>query len=827
MTKKTQSNTPTKVVPLDKKILKLFNDPTAQLTYKHIHHQLGRKLYNQDEIIITTNLLFEKGLINKSKNKFTSLKALEPSIVTTNKIEEQSDFSGTENYSSDRRQYPDKNAKNDRGKNRHKNKNQHNYQDNPPAAQPSSKFVEGVIDMVSSGGAYLIVEGLQTDPYIAGARLNRALNGDRVRARVFTNQRRSRGGRTRLEAEVINVIERFKTQFSGIIKITNHRAILLADKANAIDLVIPLDAIGKAKDGDKVAVTLIDWPKEQKNPIGRVTKVLGKPGFNEAEMLAILTDSGFPLQFPPAVIAQATKLQTKIPEAEIARRRDMRKTPTFTIDPLNAKDFDDALSLQVLNNGHYEVGIHIADVTHYVAPQGALDREAFKRATSVYLVDRVLPMFPEKLSNEVCSLRPNEDKLCFSAIFEMNNEGHIINEWFGRTIIHSQRRFTYEEAQEVIDTQKGDMAKEIAILQQLALQLRAQRAAQGSINFNTTEVQFVLDEAGKPIDVKAKIMLDSNRLIEDFMLLANRRVARFINHTTISGKKIPSPNRIHDAPDIDKLTDFRRLAASLGYKLHFDSPKQIAHSLNSLLQQIQGKPEQPMLESLAIRSMAKAAYSTKNIGHYGLAFEDYAHFTSPIRRYPDVMIHRILSELLDNDKPNINFDEKAVEKQCLHCSQMERNALVAERTSIKHKQVEYMSERIGQNFEGVISGVVRFGLFVEMSDNKCEGLVSTDMLYDDVYVYDEANYAYIGRMNKKVYRLGDKVWVKVIRTDLPTRTIDLAIIDKPKANVTESATTNHVKSKTTDLGSLQVAAPKKKTTKTTTTKTRKKPRQNK
>lgn len=581
-----------------------------------------------------------------------------------------------------------------------------------------------------------------------------------------------------MEGEILEVLERGKDTFVGIINISKQFAFLISERRLPVDFFIPLKKTNGAANGDKVLIRVIEWPVDsKKNPTAEVIAVLGKPGQNNAEMLSILADSGFPLEFGHDCSAEADALSVSIPQDEILRRRDMRHITTLTIDPEDAKDFDDALSIKPLDNGNWEVGIHIADVSHYVAVGSAMDREALQRATSVYLVDRVLPMFPEKLSNLVCSLRPNEEKLCFSAIFELTPQAEISSKWFGRTVIYSDRRFDYTEAQLIIDKQEGDFCAELTLLDELAKKLRAKRIANGSIEFGSEEVRFRLDEQGKPIEVYVKPVLDTNRLIEEFMLLANRKVAAFINQQKVNGVPLPSVNRIHDLPDEEKLKDFRLLAESFGHtQFNFDTPQQISQSLNRLLEEIKGKPEQHILETLAIRTMAKAAYSTKTgVGHYGLAFKDYAHFTSPIRRYPDVMTHRILAECLSS-KPNFDLNKDALERRCEHCSVMERKAMEAERQSTKYKQVEYLSERIGQVFEGTISGVVKFGFFVELKDNKCEGLVPLESLIDDHYYYDDKQHAILSYHQKKKYQLGMTVKVRIIQTSLTARTIDMDLV---------------------------------------------------
>lgn len=708
---------------LEQRILQIFtNNPAYAYGYKAIHSKVGRRSYEAEEIVEAVNNLCQKGHISRNKGnrfKLTPGKDGEPA-----------------------------------GKEAAKSGN------------TSRKLIEGTVDMTSTGNAYIVSEHSERDIYVPAARLKGAFDGDRVKIRVGM-----RRGSRRPEGEVVEIVERSKSVFTGIVKISSKFALFIPDTNLPLNLYLPMSKINGAKDGNKVLVRITEWSEDGKKPIAEVVEVLGMPGENNAEMLSIVANRGFPLQFPEDVVEQAEKIPDAIDPEEIARRRSFKGITTFTIDPVDAKDFDDALSVQQLPNGNWEIGVHIADVTHYVTEGTALDKEGYKRATSVYLVDRVIPMFPEKLSNLVCSLRPNEDKLCFSAVFEMTNEAEVVKQWFGKTVIHSIRRFHYAEAQDILDTGKGDFAAELQTLNNLAKILRNKRMTAGSIDFGSDEVKFVLDETGKPIEVMVKVMHDSNRLIEDFMLLANRSVATFINTRP---EKVPFVNRTHNLPDIEKLVEFKRLAADFGYELKIDTPEQISQSLNQLLQQVQGQPEQHLLETLAIRSMAKAAYSTHNIGHYGLAFTHYTHFTSPIRRYPDVMVHRILNQYL-TDKTTLNRNLDELEKKCEHTSIMERKAMEAERESVKYKQVEYLSERLGQEFEGVISGVANFGFWVELSDNKCEGLVRISSVIDDTYFFDEKQHAFVGYNKGKRYQLGAKVRVRIVSTDLLARTIDFEV----------------------------------------------------
>ncbi|WP_374164405.1 ribonuclease R [Arcticibacter sp. MXS-1] len=635
-------------------------------------------------------------------------------------------------------------------------------------------LLSGTVSMTSDGSAFIIPDDeFEEDIYVAPRKLRTALNGDKVQIYVFA---KSKGRRK--EGEVIEILERAKMDFTGIVKVSERFAFLIPDDRKMLhDIFIPLEELHGAQHGEKAIAKITDWPEGAKNPIGSVTRVLGVQGENNTEMNAILAEYGFPLQFPEVVEEEANAIPEEIPAEEIEKRRDFRDVLTFTIDPQDAKDFDDAISFRYLDNGNYEVGVHIADVTHYVNSGNPLDKEAFERGTSVYLVDRVIPMLPERLSNGVCSLRPNEDKLCFSAVFELDKEAHLINQWFGKTIIHSDRRFSYEEAQEVIEGHSQELKHEIDILNGLAYKLRERKFKQGAISFETTEVKFKLDPDGKPVGVYVKERKDAHKLIEDFMLLANRKVAEFIAKKGRGKKKLTFVYRSHDAPNQETLLGFAQFAARFGYKINTKSDKEIARSLNHLMEDVEGKKEQNVLTHLAIRSMAKAIYTTKKSSHYGLAFDYYTHFTSPIRRYPDVMVHRLLEHYLEGGR---SVNEEEYEKMCVHASQMEKKAADAERASVKYKQAEFLEENIGKEYDGIISGVTEWGMYVEIVENKCEGMVRLRDITDDFYVLDEKNYCIIGQRKKKVYQLGDDVRILVRKVDLAKRQIDFTLVADDK-----------------------------------------------
>lgn len=631
-------------------------------------------------------------------------------------------------------------------------------------------YITGTVDLTARGSAYIISDDIDKDIFVSQKHLNHALHGDVVKVYVYGRKKRNH-----VEGEVVEVVERKRDTFVGIIEISNHFAFLIPER-NQIshDIFIPLDKLKNAKSGEKVIVKIVEWLANQKNPVGEVVEVLGKPETNEVEMHAILAEFGLPYHYPKKVIKEAEKINDKISDDEIKKRRDFRQILTFTIDPADAKDFDDALSYKPLQNGNIEVGVHIADVTHYVRPNTLLESEAYERATSVYLVDRVVPMLPERLSNGICSLRPNEEKLCFSAVFELNNKAQIINTWLGKTIIKSDKRFTYEQAQQIIETKNGELSEAVLKLHELAQLLRDKRFTKGAIAFERSEVKFNLDEQGKPIGVYVKENKESNQLIEEFMLLANKKVAEFVGKPNGNKKIKTFVYRIHDEPNNDKLNSFSYFIKRFGYSLQTKSKKKIAESMNNLLEEVQGKKEQTVVETLAIRTMAKAKYSTKNVGHYGLAFDYYSHFTSPIRRYPDMMVHRMLEHYLEAGK---SYNQETYEKMCKHASDMEQLAANAERASIKYKQVEYMKNSIGEIFNGVVSGVTQWGIYVEIADNKCEGMVSVRSLSDDFYEYDETEYAIIGERTKNRYTMGDNVTIRVVSANLLKKQLNFEIVN--------------------------------------------------
>ncbi len=630
------------------------------------------------------------------------------------------------------------------------------------SVRASRGHITGTVDMTRMGYGFVVSDDIEEDVFVAARNLRTALHGDKVKVWLYARKKGSRP-----EGEVVEIIERWRTSFVGTVEIMPNFAFLIPDNKNMpFDLFIPSSKLNGAKQGQKAVARVIEWDSKSKNPVAEIINVLGEPGLHETEMHAILAEFELPHEFTADVEKDADRIPANITGNDIKARRDFRDAPTFTIDPVDARDFDDALSLRQLDNGNREVGIHIADVTHYVKPGTLIEREASQRATSVYLVDRVVPMLPEKLSNHICSLNPNEDKLTYSAVFEMNDKSEVLDEWFGRTIINSDMRFSYQETQEVIDKGEGEMKTQMLFLHKLAQQLRTRRFSEGAFLFEKTEVEFDLDDEGKPLGIRFREMGTANQLVEEFMLLANRRVAEFI------GKKIKGRTfvyRVHDKPDPEKIENFSHFITRFGYKLVDDERKLLPKAMNRLLKSVSGRKEQNIIETLALRAMAKAVYSTDNIGHYGLAFRHYTHFTSPIRRYPDMMVHRLLTAYLNKENPG---GKKEVEKQCEHSSKMERLAAEAERASIKYKQVEFMSDKTGREYEGIISGVTEWGIYVEIIENQCEGMVNIRELGDDYYEYDEDNYCIRGRSNGKIYTLGDRVTIEVVRADLQKKQLD-------------------------------------------------------
>lgn len=636
--------------------------------------------------------------------------------------------------------------------------------------------IKGILEITRSGVGYVVVNEDGGDILVRPNDFNTALNGDTVRVRVLKENMRS----GKKEGKITEVISRKQIEFIGHVQVSSNFAFFIPDTGKAMpDLYIPIDKLNDAKDKDRVLARITKWDSATKKPEGEVVQVLLAEHESDIAMKEILVENGFPLVFKDDVMEEALRLPDIITAEDIVKRKDMRDVLTFTIDPINARDFDDAISIKKLKGDLYEIGVHIADVSHYVKPGSVLDDDAYMRATSVYLPDRVNPMLPERISNELCSLRPHEDKLTFSAIFHINLKGHVKNFWLGKTVIHSDHRFTYEDVQEIIESKEGTYKEEILLLNDLAQGFRSERFKKGAINFSSTDVRFALDAKGKPIGIIVKESKEAHQLIEEFMLLANKTVAEYVSKLKVHKKDVPFPYRIHDVPDEQKLTPFMAFAAKYGHKFDTSSPEKIASSFNTMLADVSGRPEQHVLEQLGIRTMAKAVYSSDNIGHYGLAFEYYCHFTSPIRRYPDVLVHRVLESCLEGSP---EYDKK-MEEKCKHCSEMERSAMDCERAGNKYKQVEFLKDHLGEEFLGVISGVAGFGFWVETVEHKCEGLVSITSLsdYDDFRLV-ESDYSLVGHRSGRKFRMGDKVYIKVVAANLSKRQLDFDWVLKPDAD---------------------------------------------
>ena len=632
----------------------------------------------------------------------------------------------------------------------------------------SKPQVIGKVDMTTSGAAYIVCEGADKDIYVSSRKVRHALHGDTVKVHVTVSNRSGKP-----DGEIVEVLERAKTKFVGVLQAERGFGFLIADDQRMnVDIFIGNDDLNGARDGEKVIVEMTDWDKGAKNPFGRVVMVLGKPGENDTEMHSILADFDFPLSFPDNVEAEAEAIPTEITKDEIAKRRDMRHVPTFTIDPDDAKDFDDAISVRKLENGHFEVGVHVADVSHYVKPGSILDKEAYERATSIYLVDRVIPMLPEKLSNGVCSLRPNEEKLTFSAVFEMDMKAKVYDSWFGRTVTLSDKRMTYNDAQSIIEGGEGVLKEEVLTVFEMSKILRKDRFDNGALAFEKDEVKFRLDEEGKPAEVYIKEYKESNKLVEEFMLLANRSVAKWCSIDKSNNARI-YVYRIHDEPSQERLETLVQIASTMDHKVQLGPRKVLTSSLNKLLSDIKGTGEENMLSTLTIRCMAKAVYSTENIGHYGLGFDFYSHFTSPIRRYPDVIAHRLLQRYLDGDK---SLHDSELESRCKHCSEMEKKATDAERASTKFMQAKYLAEHVGEEFAGRISGVTEWGVFVELKENRCEGMIRLKDMNDDFYAFNEKTMTVSGSTTGNTLRLGDEINVRVKRVSVEKRQIDLELL---------------------------------------------------
>lgn len=664
-------------------------------------------------------------------------------------------------------------------------KNKSNYI--PQKKQPKikspliGKTFTGKLDVSRAGLGFVMVEDMEQDVLVRPEDMMNALEGDEVKVKIEYVSNKGRA-----EGKITEVIKRTQTEFSGKLEVSENFAFLIPEKKNIRnDIFIPLSLLNGGKNGQRAIVKVTEWKGKSKNPVGEVVDLLDNERDNQIVMKEILVGKGFPLRFSDEAMEEAARLPDVFDSEEIKKRKDCRDTLTFTIDPADAKDFDDAISIRALKNGYYEIGVHIADVSYYVNPDTNLDMEAYDRATSVYLPDRVNPMLPEHISNFLCSLRPEEDKFTFSAIFQINRKGNIKQHWIGRTIIHSKRRYSYEEAQQIIETGKGDFAEEILLVNEISQNLRTQRFLNNAINFSSQEVRFKLDENGVPVGVEIKESKEAHQLIEELMLLANKYVARFVEKRKVNSQPIPFPYRVHDDPNEEKLAQFAAFASRFGYKFNLNNPDEIASSFNDMLARVQGKPEQHVLEQLGIRTMAKAVYSTDNIGHYGLGFEDYCHFTSPIRRYPDVLVHRIVQQCIDeNVKP-----DKKMEIKCKHCSDQERKAMECEREANKYKQVEYMQKFVGETFDAVISGVSTFGFWAETVAQKCEGLVSVaDLATTDDFTFLESEYALVGLHTGKRFRIGDKVKIQVEAANLEKRQIDFGYVDDKGAEKKQPVT---------------------------------------
>lgn len=652
---------------------------------------------------------------------------------------------------------------------------------------------KGTLEITRSGIGYVVMNGDGGDVLVRPNDFNTALNGDTVRVKVARENLRS----GRKEGYITEVVTRKQSEFIGHVQVSERYAFFIPDTDKPMpDIFIPLSKLNEAKDKDRVLAKITNWNNSNKKPEGEVLQILLAEQESDIAMKGILVENGFNIIFDDDVMEEAMRLPEAISAADIKKRKDMRDVLTFTIDPVDAKDFDDAISFKKLKTDLFEIGVHIADVSHYVLPASVLDDDAYLRATSVYLPDRVNPMLPERISNELCSLRPHEDKLTFSAVFQINAKGHVKDFWLGKTVIHSDHRFTYEDVQEIIEEKAGEYSEEILLLNNLAQGFRAERFKKGAINFSSTEVRFKLDEKGKPIGIVVKESKEAHQLIEEFMLLANKTVAEYVSKVKVNKKEVPFPYRIHDVPDEQKLTPFITFAAKYGHKFDTSSPKNIASSFNTMLEDVKGKPEQHVLEQLGIRTMAKAVYSADNIGHYGLSFEYYCHFTSPIRRYPDVMVHRVLESCLEGSP----FFDKKMEEKCKHCSEMERSAMDCERAGNKYKQVEFLKDHIGEEFLGVISGVAGFGFWVETVEHKCEGLISIVSLsdYDDFRMV-ESDYSLVGRRSGRKFKMGDKIFIKVVSANLAKRQLDFDWV--LKAEVDE---------KLNDDNELKIKSPKTK-----------------